>query len=500
MQGEAQEGVSCNGREDGRQMKERVAIYARVSTDDQAERNTIELQIIACRDYCKAEEYEVVEEFKDDGVSGAMPFAERPEGKRLLEVAEAKLFDRVVIYCVDRLSRDTLEALLAMREFERLGISIDFALQPFDDTPESKFQFEILTCVASLERRYIARRTSVGRRSKVKQGAYMCNQIPYGYRRDGMNLKPHAWEAEIIRRIFAWCIAGDGLQGICNRLRGLHIQPPSNGPKPARQWHVASIHRFLTSRRYAGEAHYGDLSMGCPAIVDRATFDAAQAALKARKAFSGPRPKHPYLLKGRVFCRICGHLFYVDTSSKGKAMYRCGGVKKHHTVPSHEGTKIRWLAAELEGRVRAWATAIVNDPKYLLESAEAFEWIADHPHSGGQEEAWLQAQVDRSTAERQRLIDLRLDGSITHDETTTRLSHIEAERSKAMARLRAMRDQPTSGELYRGFAQFLRDCAAGRDTHGEAAWDDVSRLVQRVWVEPDGELTIEGNLSLPTGG
>lgn len=480
---------------------ERVAIYARVSTEGQAERQTIESQLTACREHAERQGYEVVGEFKDDGVSGAIPFEERPEGGRLLDAARSGRFGLVLLTTVDRLGRDTAEGIIALRKLEKAGARPEFLSQSFDDTPEGRFTFQVFLAVAELERGLIARRTNAGRQRKVKQGAYMCNQIPYGYRRDGANLKPHAWEAETIRWVFAWCIAGDGLQGICNRLRGLHIQPPSNGPKPARDWHASSIHRLLTNRRYAGEAHYGDLSMGCPAIVDRATFDAAQAALKARKAFSGPRPKHAYLLKGRVFCRICGHLFYVDTSSKGKAMYRCGGIKKHYAVPSHEGTKIRWQAAELDGRVRAWATAIVNDPDSLLERAQVFEWAADHPDCGGREEAQLQAGVDRLTAERQRLIDLRVDGSISHDETATRLSRIEAERSEAMAGLRALRgERPSKRVAFRMFALFLRACAAGRGLPGDANEDDVARLVRRVWVEPDGELTIEGNLSLPTGG
>ena len=475
----------------------RTAIYARVSTEAQAERQTIESQLTACREFCAKQGYEVAGEFPDDGVSGAIPFADRPEGAKLLDARP----ERVIIYCPDRLGRDITEALLATREFKRLTIAVEFVSQSFDDTPEGRFTFQVFLAVAELERALIARRMKQGRQRKVRQGAYMCNQIPYGYRRDGINLTPSAWEAEIIHRVFAWCIAGDGLQDVCNRLRNLRIPPPSNGPKPARDWHTATIHRILTNRRYVGESHYGDLPMVCPAIVDRETFDAAQAALTARKAYSGPRPKHPYLLKGRVFCRTCGHLFYVDTKSRGRAVYSCGGLKRYRdTVPAHTA-KTCWQATDLEGRVRTWATAVMGDPNYLLASAEDFEWVADRVSNGGKEEAQLEARVVRLTAERQRLIDLRVDGTITHDEATTRLSRIDADRSKAMVELRAQEEHPADGEVFRLFAAFLRDCAAGRESLGEgdAAWDDVDHLVGRVWVEPDGELTIEGTLSLPPG-
>ena len=68
----------------------KVAIYSRVSTEDQAEAQTIETQLSACRDYCLRAGYEVVEVFKDEGVSGATALADRPKGKALLEALEAR--------------------------------------------------------------------------------------------------------------------------------------------------------------------------------------------------------------------------------------------------------------------------------------------------------------------------------------------------------------------------------------------------------------------------
>ncbi len=87
-------------------MKSAVA-YARVSTEEQAERNTIESQLSACREWCKSQGAAVIAEFTDAGVSGTTPFDERPGGAALLAAADQ--FDTVVIYAVDRLTRDTIE-------------------------------------------------------------------------------------------------------------------------------------------------------------------------------------------------------------------------------------------------------------------------------------------------------------------------------------------------------------------------------------------------------
>ena len=68
----------------------RAAIYARVSTDEQASRGTIENQIHSCRDYCEKAGFEVIEEFLDEGVSGTIPLIERPEGARLIAATDSK--------------------------------------------------------------------------------------------------------------------------------------------------------------------------------------------------------------------------------------------------------------------------------------------------------------------------------------------------------------------------------------------------------------------------
>ena len=112
----------------------KVAIYARVSTAGQEQQKTVEQQLIACRDHCLKNEWEVVTEFKDEAVSGSTPFHQRLAGGQLLEALATKQVDGVVILCADRLARDTLEALLVMRSFKRLKATVEFVSQSFDET------------------------------------------------------------------------------------------------------------------------------------------------------------------------------------------------------------------------------------------------------------------------------------------------------------------------------------------------------------------------------
>lgn len=90
---------------------ERIAIYARVSTEDQAERQTVQGQLDFLRDICRVYSLSVVAEFIDDGCSGAIPLGQRPDGRRLLDAAQTGEFATVLIYRLDRLGR-SLSALL----------------------------------------------------------------------------------------------------------------------------------------------------------------------------------------------------------------------------------------------------------------------------------------------------------------------------------------------------------------------------------------------------
>ncbi|GBF34620.1 site-specific recombinases [Desulfocucumis palustris] len=79
----------------------RIAIYARVSSDDQAERGTIENQLEFAHKYCDLHQLNIQDWHKDDGVTGTIPLEERPDGKRLLDNAQAGRFDLLLTYTLD---------------------------------------------------------------------------------------------------------------------------------------------------------------------------------------------------------------------------------------------------------------------------------------------------------------------------------------------------------------------------------------------------------------
>ena len=113
-----------------------AAIYARVSTDLQAEKGySLETQVEACTKKAKELGADTIKEFVDDGYSGA--YLERPQLDALRDGIADKLFDLVVIYEPDRLSREVTHLLLLTREIERSGASLEFVLTEYKNTPEA---------------------------------------------------------------------------------------------------------------------------------------------------------------------------------------------------------------------------------------------------------------------------------------------------------------------------------------------------------------------------
>src|SRR5215217_4613655 len=183
---------------------ELVALYLRVSSEEQRDRETIEIQDDFLEQYRNLYELEVADIYKDDGISGTIPLHERPEGRRLLEDAKAGKFDTVLVYRLDRLGRSLLVIVDAHDRLQAAGVALRSATEPIDtSTPSGRLIFQMLASFAEYERETIRERTKAGLHRAARNGKHM-GPIPFGYRaspKDG-RLEVVEQEAEIVRQIF----------------------------------------------------------------------------------------------------------------------------------------------------------------------------------------------------------------------------------------------------------------------------------------------------------
>jgi site-specific DNA recombinase len=110
---------------------ERIALLLRVSSEEQRERETIEIQEEFLEQYCRLYELDVADIYKDDGISGTIPLHERPEGRRLLEDAKEGKFETVLVYKLDRLGRTLLVIVDAHDRLQEARVALRSATEPY---------------------------------------------------------------------------------------------------------------------------------------------------------------------------------------------------------------------------------------------------------------------------------------------------------------------------------------------------------------------------------
>ncbi|MGG1219405.1 recombinase family protein [Priestia endophytica] len=228
----------------------KVVSYSRVSTLGQLDGVSLDYQLEKAQAYAQWQGYNIVQEYVERGESGSYENREnRRELKKLIQDAEEKKFDLLVVYSPDRLSRNHRTAVETMYHLDDLGIGIVF-LNPMIDTRDEmgKMLFSFLSHFAELDRKSITTRLNMGRRDKVKKGNWISKK-PYGYDVKDGKLIVNNFEAEVVKTIFK-LRAYDKmtLRAIAEELNNQQISSPSGRGK----WNHTSVSVILKNKLYMG--------------------------------------------------------------------------------------------------------------------------------------------------------------------------------------------------------------------------------------------------------
>jgi site-specific DNA recombinase len=239
-------------------MKKRVVGYCRVSTDNQREEGTIELQRRAIREYAGERGWELVRIFEDEGVSGGLEDrAGLAEMFSYLEGEES--ISGVLIYKLDRLARDLYIQEHLIKKLEALGKELISTKEPdlSSDDPMRKAFRQFMGIVAELEKAYITMRLSAGRINKIKhKQRYAGGGVALGYSAKDKDLVVDNTRADIVRRIFQLRRQGRGLREIARVLNEQGV-PTSRGGR----WHAGTIRYILKNPLYRGNMRYSGVKV-----------------------------------------------------------------------------------------------------------------------------------------------------------------------------------------------------------------------------------------------
>lgn len=377
----------------------RAVIYARVSTDDQAEKGySLPTQLAACQKYAEANDLRVVAELADD-CSGSISIADRPNGRKIYELVDNSAVDAVIIYTHDRTARDerVIEYLLFKAYLHDRGVELHYSDTGLDAyTMEGNLVGYIKAHAAAAERLKIRERTRRGKIAKARSGKMMMDgRAPYGGRRTGTGREAHVVRCEeelhIVKKIFDWYVNGDGKHGpltlyrISEKLYDLKISPPGAKGRLV-HWGTCAVRRILVNEIYAGRTYYCKSRVVSPGkqvpnpredwipievselkVVSQEMFQAAQNRLAHNKYQSFRNRRHEYLLPGFLKCGNCKRRMYATYFKKRKGglgfLYKCPhNVDGYHPCP-RRGRSVP--AEKADTVVWNWVVELLSDDAKL---------------------------------------------------------------------------------------------------------------------------------------
>lgn len=491
-----------------------AAIYCRVSSDSQeSEGTSLQTQLESCREYCQGKGYDVTYYFTE-AYSGLT--LDRPKLNELRELVRNEQVDIVVVYCLDRLSRNATHGVILRDELDKHHVILESVTEDIDKTPLGEAITYLRGTFSQIEAEKIKERTGRGRKAKAKLG-----HIPgggfartYGYdyitKRDGNSGRRviNEPEAEWVRQMFQWLV-NDGLSttGIANRLNSLGVLSKRGG-----YWSKQTVGAVLRNQSYTGKTlafttlrnkgkysrpqeEWVEIPGVTPAIISQELFDAAQHQLQVNRVKIVNTTKHEYLLRGHIRCRQCGRAYTGGIHSKvvkgkryAKRRYRCMGKVRLYS-PFHRCNNQNWMADKLEAVVWAELERYLSNRDLIISQLESQRQAAGQLSVFEAELERIDRQFKAVDREQRQLLQWALKGFpenqiISENERLNKAKEtLKAQKSELEAQLKASQDVVINVPNLERFVEDMQKRLPELDFEGKRLALDMLGIT--VWL--DGE-------------
>ncbi len=436
-------------------MNKRAVIYARVSTDEQAEKgHSLPFQLEECREYASRLGFQVIREIIDN-TSGAS--LDRPGFTLLESILSTREAQIVIAYTSDRLSRNYYDYVPLVGKWQDKNIELHFV-----DRGQSQNDLQgmisdgIFAMLAHTERLKILERTKNGRIKKAKDDRkpVMTGHVPYGYGRIGKSREAEMIidpiESEIVKLIFRWYTTHEdggplSLMAIASRLDEKGIKPRSSSV-----WQPNSVRMILINETYAGRNYYAKtkilkdgrqvprpkdewilIEVPHLALVDRETFEVAQLRAKRNQEHASRNRKHDYLLVGHIRCASCNLAMYGFRKWEGaKPYYRCASYNNKIAICVHRKRSVQMEKAD--NAVWEWLSTLLVDEETILEGVRSMTQRREEELQPKRERYdYILRMLDSTTEKIQRMIDELADfnGETVKSAIKEKIHQLESEQN-----------------------------------------------------------------------
>ncbi len=439
--------------------------------------------------------------FADDGFSGAT--LDRPALEALRDAVASGRVETVLVWSVDRLSRNFAHQMLLQEEFDRSGAKIVFAQEPDDGTPQGMLLRQMLSVISEYERTQIAERSRRGKIHLARQGSLnMITHAPYGYRlirkteTSGARLEVDDAEAAVVRRIYDLYVR----EGLPMNALARRLDAEGWRPRHAELWPTSTVAVILRNEAYVGRAAYlkttstgrrarpnrtGRRQLGVvrrwtgrtkrprrewielpvPALLDETTFARAQQRRADNRRFSVRKTKEVTLLQGLCVCAHCGYGMGRNSGTGGRGgrhlhYYRCYGTEHWRYAKGAVCDNPAVRAEDIDDAVWQEMLTLLEHPELIQAEIERRLVAANDTASPRRRIESLRGELARIQTRFRRLLDAYQEGIVTLDELRRRNAPLQTRQRSIQSELEALQtselDRESQLALATTIQQFLR--------------------------------------------
>lgn len=363
------------------QRMNKAVIYARVSTDEQADNGkSIETQEKICNKWAKDNDYRIIEIYKDEGKSATN--LNRPALKELLARCQKQdSIDAILIQDTDRLARNTLDHLTIKALLKKHDVKLVSISQPMlDDSPEGNLIDTIIASVNAFQSQITGRKTSKVMEEKARLGWYPGGLPPLGYK-NLVNPSPLSTldkkiigfdqqTAPLMKKVFEMYSTGNySIKDLADFLNKKGVISPRGF-----KIHISTLNNFLRDEFYIGKFMWKKIQYdgNHAPLIEKGLFNKVQLVLDAHNQYASRKRKHNYLLRGFLYCSECGNRYWAEKHKKKSGLiydfYFCSSCKGDtYTDVSKLEKKVEKLFERIElskkytDHVRETARRILDD-------------------------------------------------------------------------------------------------------------------------------------------
>ncbi len=310
--------------ENVKNVTEEVALYVRVSTEEQAiNGDSLRTQREELTKYALKNGFHIYGIYEDDGFSATN--LKRPALQRLLKDVENNKIHRILITKLDRLSRGVRNYYKVLDVLDEHGVFWQTVFEKYDSsTASGRLHINIMLSVAENESAQTSERIRSVFKTKVESKELISGKIPVGLKRQDKKLVIDEDKKQVILDAFQFYKETTSAYQTFQKLDLKY---------PELQLNYMRVYRILTNKLYIGvkKTRYGDIEDFCPAIINKIDFENTQRLLNKNARKPSAENSGGYIFQGLLKCSECGYRlggkFYSKNPESSRYYYIC---KRHH--------------------------------------------------------------------------------------------------------------------------------------------------------------------------